>query len=197
MPSLIAPYTLPSENTTEGQLYQNFSQMYILMGKVLYRRNECCNNQLKTIFFPDNSFFQVHSHFSRIFNKIIKFQYFSRTGKTVVIFPGAVGTLQTAPPFMIHQPMIICSTIPVIFQFLVSKKVYLQMFFFLFVLFRSIVMIFLNIICYFIIFIFTLSICAIDNLLEFYPKFIFNTKVNSEICPLFLCFISKYSIHLT
>ena len=51
---------------------------------------------LKTIFFPDNSFFQVHSHFSRIFNKIIKFQYFSRTGKTVVIFPGfpgAVGTL--------------------------------------------------------------------------------------------------------
>ena len=48
---------------------------------------------LKLYFFPDNSFFQVHSHFSRIFNKIIKFQYFSRTGKTVVIFPGAVGTL--------------------------------------------------------------------------------------------------------
>ena len=96
MPSLIAPYTLPSENTTEAQLSQNFSQMYILMGKALYSRNECCNNQLETIFFPDNSFFQVHSHFSRIFNKIIKFQYFSRTGKTVVIFPGfpgAVGTL--------------------------------------------------------------------------------------------------------
>ena len=93
MPSLIA---LPSENTTEAQLSQNFSQMYILMGKALYSRNECCNNQLKTILFPDNSFFQVHSHFSRIFNKIIKFQYFSRTGKTVVIFPGfpgAVGTL--------------------------------------------------------------------------------------------------------
>ena len=66
------------------------------MGRALYSRNECCNNQLKTIFFPDNSFFQVHSHFSRIFKKIIKFQYFSRTGKTVVIFPGfsgAVGTL--------------------------------------------------------------------------------------------------------
>ena len=67
--------------------------MYILMGKALYSRNECCNNQLKTIFFPDNSFFQVHSHFSRIVNKIIKFQYFSKTGRTVVIFPGAVGTL--------------------------------------------------------------------------------------------------------
>ena len=96
MPRLIAPYTLPSENTTEAQLSQNFSQMYILMGKALYSRNECCNNQLKTIFFPDNSFFQVHSHFSRILNKIIKFQYFSRTGKTVVIFPGfpgAVGAL--------------------------------------------------------------------------------------------------------
>ena len=39
------------------------------------------------------SFFQVHSHFFGIFNKIIKFKYFSRTGKTVVIFPGAVGTL--------------------------------------------------------------------------------------------------------
>ena len=100
MPSLIAPYTLPSENTTEAQLSQNFSQMYILMGKVLYSRNKCCNNQLKTISFPDNSFFQVHSHFSRIFNKIIKFQYFSRTGKTVVIFPGfpgAVGTLKILP----------------------------------------------------------------------------------------------------
>ena len=96
MPSLIAPYTLPSKNTTEAQLSQNFSQMYILMGNALYSRNECCNNQLKTIFFPDNSFFQVHSHFSRTFNKTIKFQYFSRTGKTVVIFPGfpgAVGTL--------------------------------------------------------------------------------------------------------
>ena len=96
MPSLIAPYTLPSENTTEAQLSQNFSQISILMGKALYSRNECCNNQLKTIFFPDNSFFQVHSHFPRIFNKIIKFQYFSRTGKTVVIFPGfpgGVGTL--------------------------------------------------------------------------------------------------------
>ena len=100
MPSLVAPYTLPSENTTEAQLSQNFSQMYILMGKALYSRNECCNNQLKTIFFPDNSFFQVHSHFSRIFNKIIKIQYFSRTGKTVVIFPGfpgAVGTLKIGP----------------------------------------------------------------------------------------------------
>ena len=51
----------------------------------------------KNIFFPDNSFFQVHSNFSRILNKIIKFQYFSRTGKTVVIFPGfpaAVGNLR-------------------------------------------------------------------------------------------------------
>ena len=96
MPSLIAPYTLPSENTTEAQLSQNFSRMYILMGKALYSRNECCNNQLNTTFFPDNSFFHIHSHFSGIFNKIIKFQYFSRTGKTVVIFPdfpGAVGTL--------------------------------------------------------------------------------------------------------
>ena len=106
MPSLIAPYTLPSENTTEAQLSQNFSQMYILMGKALYSRNECCNNQLKTIFSPDNSFFQVHSHFSRIFNKIIKFQYFSRTGKTVVIFPGfpgAVGTLFTAYKKTVHN----------------------------------------------------------------------------------------------
>ena len=96
MPSPIAPYMLPSENTTEAQLSQNFSQMYILMGKALCSRNACCNNQLETIFFPEKSFFQVHSHFSRIFNKIIKFQYFSRTGKTVVIFPGfpgAVGTL--------------------------------------------------------------------------------------------------------
>ena len=95
MPSLIAPYTLPSENTTEAQMSQNFSQMYILIGKALYSRNECCNNQLKTFFFPDNSFFQVHSHFSRIFNKIIKFQYFSRTGKTVVIFPGFSGAVVT------------------------------------------------------------------------------------------------------
>ena len=86
MPSLIAPYTLPSENTTEAQLSQNFSQMYILMGKALYSRNECCNNQLKTIFFPENSFSQVHSHFFRIFNKIIKFQYFSRTGKLLSFF---------------------------------------------------------------------------------------------------------------
>ena len=100
MPSLIAPYTLPSEYTTEAQLSQNFSQMYILMGKALYSRNECCNNQLKTIFFPDNSFFQIHSHFPRIFNKIIKFQYFSRTGKTVVIFPGAVGTLCVVSIFL-------------------------------------------------------------------------------------------------
>ena len=119
------------------------------------------------------------------------------TVMTTVNSPSKNPRILTAPPFMIHQPMIICSTIPVIFQFLVSKKVYLQMFFFLFLLFCSIVMIFLNIICYFIIFIFTLSICAIDNLLEFYPKFIFRTKVNSEICPLFLRFISKYSIHLT
>ena len=56
------------------------------MGKALYSRNECCNNQLKTIFFPDNSFFQVHSNFPRILNKIIKFQYFSRTGKTCHFF---------------------------------------------------------------------------------------------------------------
>ena len=93
MPSLITPYTLPSENTTEAQLSQNFSQMYILMGKAQNSRNECCNNKLKTIFFPRQFIFH---HFSRIFNKIIKFQYFSRTGKTVVIFPGfpgAVGTL--------------------------------------------------------------------------------------------------------
>ena len=74
MPSLIAPYTLPSQNTTEAQLSQNFSQMYIIMGKALYSRNECCNKQLKTIF-PQTI------HFSRIFNKIIKFQHFSRTGK--------------------------------------------------------------------------------------------------------------------
>ena len=86
MPSLIAPYTLLSENTTEAQLSKNFSQMYILMGKALYSRNECCNNQLKTIF-------SQTIHFSGIFNKIIKFWHFSRTGKTVVIFPGAVGTL--------------------------------------------------------------------------------------------------------
>ena len=46
-------------------------------------------------FFPDNSFFQVHSHFSRIFNKIIKFQYFSRTGETVVIFSGFAGAVRT------------------------------------------------------------------------------------------------------
>ena len=97
MVSLIAPYTLPSENATEVQLSQNFSQMYILMSKAQYSRNECCNNQLKTIFSPDNSFFQVYSHFPGFLNKIIKFQYFSRTGKTVVIFPGfpgAAGTLQ-------------------------------------------------------------------------------------------------------
>ena len=50
---------------------------------------------------------------------------------------------------------------------------------------------------YFIIFIFTLCIHAIDSLLEFYPKFIFSTKLNSEIFPLFLRFISKNSIHLT
>ena len=106
MPSLIAPYTLPSENTTEAQLFQNFSQMYILMGKALYSRNECCNNQLKTIFFPDNSFSQVHSHFSRFFNKIIKFQYFSRTGKTVVIFPGAVGTLLLACKYFQVQQLL-------------------------------------------------------------------------------------------
>ena len=95
MPSPIAPYTLPSENTTEAQLSQNFFQMYILMGKALYSRNECCNNQLKTFYFPDNSFFQVQSHFSRIFNKIIKFQYFSKTGKTVVISPGFLGAVGT------------------------------------------------------------------------------------------------------
>ena len=121
----------------------------------------------------------------------------SFTVMTTVNLPSKNPRILIAPPFMIHQLMIICSTIPVIFQFLVSKKVYLQMFFFLFVLFHSIVIIFLNIICYSIIFIFTLSIHAIDNLLEFYPKFIFSTKVNSKICPLFLRFISKNSIHLT
>ena len=95
MPSLIAPYTLPSENTTEAQLSQNFSQMYILMGKALYSRNECCNNQLKTIF-SQTIHFSGSLPFSRIFNKIQKFRYFCRTGKTIVIFPdfpGAVGTL--------------------------------------------------------------------------------------------------------
>ena len=86
MPSLIAPYTLPSENTTEAQLSQNFSQMYILMGKALYSRNECCNNQLKTIFFPDNSFFQVHSHFSSIFNKIINSSTFPGLEKLLSFF---------------------------------------------------------------------------------------------------------------
>ena len=45
------------------------------------------------LFFPRQFIFQVHSHFSRIFNKIIKFQYFSRTGKTVVIFPGFPGAV--------------------------------------------------------------------------------------------------------
>ena len=104
MPSLIAPYTLPSENTTEAHLNHYFSQMYILMGKALYSKNECCNNQLRTIFFPDNSFFKVHSHFPRIFNKFIKFQYFSRAGKTVVIFPGAVGTL-FSPLFRLYIPV--------------------------------------------------------------------------------------------
>ena len=39
MPSLIAPYTLPSENTTESQISKNFSQVYILMGKAPYSRN--------------------------------------------------------------------------------------------------------------------------------------------------------------
>ena len=95
MPSLVAPYTLPSENTTEAQLSQNFSQMYILIGKALYSRNECCNNQLKTIFSHTIHF----SRFIPIFPEfLIKFQYFSRTGKTVVIFPGfpgAVGTLSS------------------------------------------------------------------------------------------------------
>ena len=86
---------MPSENTTEAQLSQNFSQMYILMGKPYTAEMKVATINLKS-FFPDNSFFQIHSHFSRIFNKIIKFQCFSRTGKTVVIFPGfpgAVGTL--------------------------------------------------------------------------------------------------------
>ena len=93
MPSRIAPYTLPSENTTEAQLSQNFSHMYTVIGKAIYSRNVCCNNQLKTIFSQTIHF----SRFTPIFpGFLIKFQYFSRTGKTVVIFPGfpgAVGTL--------------------------------------------------------------------------------------------------------
>ena len=60
---------------------------------------------LKLFFPPDNSFFQVHSHFSRIFNKIIKLQFFSRTGKTVVIFPGAMGTLMTVHKMVIFLNM--------------------------------------------------------------------------------------------
>ena len=39
MQSLIAPHTLPSENTKESQISQNYSQVYILMGKALYSRN--------------------------------------------------------------------------------------------------------------------------------------------------------------
>ena len=102
MPSPIAPCMLPSEKTTEAQLSQNFSQMYILMGKALYSRNACCNNQLKTIF-PQRIHF---SRFTPIFpGFLIKFQYFSRTGKTVVIFPGfpgAVGTLSKSTQYFEH-----------------------------------------------------------------------------------------------
>ena len=57
------------------------------------------------LFFSQTIHFS-RSHFSRIFNKIKKFQYFSRTGKTVVIspgFPGAVGTLKIRPFHDMHQ----------------------------------------------------------------------------------------------
>ena len=92
MPSLIAPYTLPSENTTEVQLSQNFFQMYILMGKALYSRNVCCNNQLKTIFpprqliFPGSlSFFQdflVKLYNSSTFPGLENCCHFSRFSKS-------------------------------------------------------------------------------------------------------------------
>ena len=48
------------------------------------------------LFFPQRIHFSRFTPIFQDFNKIIKFQYFSRTGKTVVIFPGfpgAVGTL--------------------------------------------------------------------------------------------------------
>ena len=41
----------------------------------------------------DSPFFQGFPHFSKIFGKIIKFHDFSMTGKTVIIFPGVLGTL--------------------------------------------------------------------------------------------------------
>ena len=56
-------------------------------------------------FFPDNSSFQLHSHFSRILNKIIKFPYFSRTGKNVVIFPGFPGAVGTLPLITAQDPV--------------------------------------------------------------------------------------------
>ena len=102
MPSPIAPYMLPSENTTEAQLSQNFFQTYILMGKALYSRNACCNNQLNTILFPREFIFPGSLPFFQE-----KFQYFSRTGKTVVIFPGfpgAVGTLSNISTPLFLRP---------------------------------------------------------------------------------------------
>ena len=46
---------------------------------------------LKTIFFPNNSFFQVHSHFSRIFNKIIKLPVLFQDWKNCCHFSRSCG----------------------------------------------------------------------------------------------------------
>ena len=54
------------------------------------------------LFFPRQFIFPGSLPFSRTFNKIIKFQYFSRTGKTVVIFPGFPGSVGTLASLLYH-----------------------------------------------------------------------------------------------
>ena len=53
-----------------------------------------------------SSNFQGLSHFSRIFGKNDKIPGFFQAGKTVTIFPGAVGILSTyCETFHTHKPM--------------------------------------------------------------------------------------------